>query len=156
MGSSAGCARRKRLTDDENADVLGMPLYLAILLVVAGLVLVLILGWIGGIEDPSVLKVSVLDPTTGETTTYIDEGTDQIRVKVVDGGEDAVEGVILTLSGCEANWADGENAKVTNSDGEVTADITTSTSKTTCEVTLKAEKSDWPSTTTTMIVVGDD
>lgn len=156
MRNDCLAANPRRLKDDENADVLGMPLHLAILIIVAGLALVTIIGWFAFAPTPKVLDVSVLDPATEEVLDFVDEGSHQILIKVVDGDEDGVSGVLLTVSGCSAEWGDGASAQTTNSDGEVTVDLVTSTGSSTCEVTLKVEKSDWPSTTTTIMVVGSN
>ena len=142
--------------DDEHADVLGMPLHLAILIIIAGLSLVTILAWVGSGAGgtPKTLDLSIHDPASpNEDLDFVDEGTDSVMIKVVDADENGVKGVILTVSGCSASW-DGSNAVTTGDDGKVTADLVTSTSSSTCEVTITAEKTDWPSNTMTVIVIG--
>lgn len=144
----------RRLLDDEHADVLGMPLHLAILIIIAGLSLVTIIGWFALAPSPKTLNLSIHDPASpNEDLDFVDEGTDSVLIKVVDADENGVKGVILTVSGCSATW-NGNNAVTTGDDGSVTADLVTSTSSSTCEVTITAEKTDWPSKTMTVIVVG--
>jgi len=158
MKNKVSSSSARRLMDDEHADVLGMPLHLAILIIIAGLSLVTIIAWVSYITPPKILYLSIHDPASpGEDLDFVDEGTDSVMIKVVDADEDGVKGVGLKVSGCGATWNQGNNVVthvVTGDDGTVTADLVTSTSSSTCDVTITAFKADWPSQTMTVIVIG--
>jgi hypothetical protein len=135
-----GATIRRSLKDDEYADVLGMPLQLAILIIVAGLSLVTIIAWFV-LSDNTIPEIKFHESEGGDELSSIDEGTDTFFIRVVDKAnpDDGLEGYIFSFSGCNAEATDVDVKTGSNGYAEVT--LTTSTSLDLCDVSVTAVKS---------------
>jgi hypothetical protein len=130
--------RRARLVDDENADVLGMPLQLAILVLVAGLALAAIIAWFTILQTPVVATIEV--QYDGAKVTQVPEGTVDLTISVWDDDENPLTGVVLSASGCGAQWSNGDDLITTDANNFQTT-LTTNFPSSKCTVTITAEKS---------------
>lgn len=122
----------RRIAKDEHGDILGMPLYLVIIIIIAGMGLVILVAWFATIDrSPS----TSIELTTTPNTIYIYDdgshgdgaagdgiyGNDNIVITVLvkDNNGKEVSGVSLSLDGMGLKTAAGERVTGTaDSDGK--------------------------------------
>ena len=117
--------RRRRFEWDTDAGIEGLPLQLLIMVVVAGLGLTIIMGWMNSIEAPHSIGDIVVTP--GEITVQDTDGDGiftasglQLTVTVTDQSGDRLEGATVMLQGANVMTSKGEVVRgVTNSKGQV-------------------------------------
>jgi hypothetical protein len=144
--------RRARLVDDENADILGMPLQLAILVLVAGLALAAIIAWFGlRPADVSTIEVQY----DGAEVTLVPEGTVDLTISVWDAKKKPLTGVRLAASNCGAQWSNNDDLIVTDAENFQTT-LTTNFPGSSCDVTITAEKSGLGGLVTFKLLVNGD
>lgn len=114
-----------RLRGDASAGIEGLPLQLLIMVVVAGLGLTIVMGWMNSISTPK--SIGDVFVTPGEILVY-DEDSDGlytrdgliITVIVTDQGGDRLEGATVVLDGANVMTAEGDPVRgVTDENGEV-------------------------------------
>lgn len=120
--------RKSNLRDlgrDHEGGIEGLPLQLLIMVVVAGLGLTIIMGWMNSISAPhsvgevfvSPSEIVVRDPDSDGI--YTAEGI-LMTVTVTDQGGDRLEGATVVLEGANIRSSTGESVRgVTNSLGQV-------------------------------------
>ena len=88
---------------DETGGIEGMPLQLMIVVIVAGLVLAVVLGWTLSIQGPAVIKSVSANPTTVRMGAVPDDAaatrTLTIYVSAYDGKDQPLKGLVVTLGG---------------------------------------------------------
>lgn len=104
--------KRNILRNEESGALEGLPLYLIILVVIAGVGTVILVGWMMGAQSTELDYITV-DYGTGPIPTGT-TGRD-ITVTAYDTSGNELQGAIVTLSGCGVNLI-GE----TNSNGVTT------------------------------------
>ena len=145
--------RRARLVDDENADILGMPLQLAILVLVAGLALAAIVAWFLLLPDNvGAIEVRGAD---GEKVVSVPEGTVDLTISVWDDNGDPLTGVVLSASGCGAQWSNGDDLITTDSENFQTT-LTTNFPGSQCEVKITATNPEYEGQATFNLIVNGD
>ena len=116
---------RRGLGRDSFGGIEGLPLQLLIMVVVAGLGLTIIMGWMNSIAAPhSIGDVFVTPP---QIVVFDDDGDGvytndgvALTVTVTDENGDRLEGATVVLEGANARTADGGPARgVTDSNGQV-------------------------------------
>jgi hypothetical protein len=148
--------RRARLVDDENADILGMPLQLAILVLVAGLALAAIIAWFAMISNTQSVDKIELKDSSGNKVLSIEEGTVDLTITVFDGG-DYLDGVRLKLSQCNAVFSNGEgNIDLTGKINKSPITITTDFPGSQCEVKITATNPEYEGQATFNLMVNGD
>lgn len=113
------------LKDDREAGIEGLPLQLLIMVVVAGLGLTIIMGWMNSISAPHAIGDVFVTP--GEILVYDDDGDGLyastgviVTVTVTDEGGDRLEGATVMLDGANVRNADGTAVRgVTNAQGQI-------------------------------------
>ena len=116
---------RMRLAEDDDGGIEGLPLQLLIMVVVAGLGLTIIMGWMNSIETPHTVGDVYVNP--GEVYVYDPEGDGMysnhdvtISIVVTDQGGDRLEGATVLLDGANVRNFDGSSVRgVTDSMGQV-------------------------------------
>ncbi|UCE90937.1 MAG: carboxypeptidase regulatory-like domain-containing protein [Methanobacteriota archaeon] len=106
-----GC--KKRMAGDGHAGVEGLPLQLLIMVVIAGLGLTILMGWMSSISGPrSIGEVYV---TPGEILVFDSDGDGlyvrdglAITVIVTDQSGDRLEGATVLLEGGNIRTSEGE------------------------------------------------
>ena len=117
--------RPKRLSSDLSGGVEGLPLQLLIMVVVAGLGLTIIMGWMSSISAPK--SIGEIFVTPGEIVVYDTDGDGvyireglTLTVAVTDQEGDRIEGATVILEGGNVRTSDGSLARgVTDSSGRV-------------------------------------
>jgi len=105
---------RKRFSRDRNADILGMPLYLFIVIIVTVVALGIIMAWLSLIEDVS--SFQIVDTSTDliylENTGGNNYGnySADLSLKVEDNNGNGVGGVTVTLENMDVAMTNGERA----------------------------------------------
>jgi len=110
---------------DSEGGIEGLPLQLLIMVVVAGLGLTVILGWMNSISTPHSIGEILVNPS--EILVYDDDGDGlytasgvDITVTVSDQGGDRLEGATVVLEGANIKNADGGQVRgVTDAHGQV-------------------------------------
>jgi hypothetical protein len=120
------CMRKKRrLNDDTGAGIEGLPLQLLIMVVVAGLGLTIIMGWMNSISAPHAIGDIYVNP--GEILVF-DEDRDglytgkdiDLTIIVTDEKGDRLEGATVILEGANVRTAaDTPVRGLTDSNGQV-------------------------------------
>lgn len=121
-------ARRRRqvcLADDSDGGIEGLPLQLLIMVVVAGLGLTVIMGWMSSISAPHAIGDVFVNP--GEILVYDEDGdglytVEDLRITVIvtDQDGDRLEGATVLLEGANIRNVDGSPVRgVTNAQGQV-------------------------------------
>lgn len=113
------------LSEDRSGGIEGLPLQLLIMVVVAGLGLTIIMGWMNSISAPHSIGEILVSPS--EILVYDDDGDGVysragiiMTVTVTDETGDRLEGATVLLEGANVRTADGEPARgVTDSHGQV-------------------------------------
>ena len=117
--------KRKGVADDTSAGIEGLPLQLLIMVVVAGLGLTIIMGWMNSIAAPHTIGDIMVSP--GEIVVHDPDGDGiytasgvLITVTVTDQSGDRLEGATIMLQGANVMTSKGEVVRgVTNSRGQV-------------------------------------
>ncbi|HIJ16936.1 MAG TPA: hypothetical protein HA364_04065 [Thermoplasmata archaeon] len=121
--------RKKRkgafMNEDEDAGIEGLPLQLLIMVVVAGLGLTIVMGWMNSISTPK--SIGEVFVTPGEILVYDDDSDGlytrdglTISVIVTDQGGDRLQGATVILEGANVRTASGDPVRgVTNDNGQV-------------------------------------
>ena len=115
----------KRLSGDLCGGIEGLPLQLLIMVVVAGLGLTVIMGWMSSISAPK--SIGEIFVTPGEIVVYDADGDGvytrdglTLTVAVTDQEGDRIEGATVILEGGNVRTADGGLARgITDSRGRV-------------------------------------
>ena len=115
----------RKLAKDTEGGIEGLPLQLLIMVVVAGLGLTIIMGWMNSIETPHTVGEVYVNP--GEVYVYDPEGDGMysnnevtISIVVTDQGGDRLEGATVLLDGAHLRNFDGSTVRgVTDSMGQV-------------------------------------
>lgn len=110
---------------DANAGVEGLPLQLLIMVVVAGLGLTIVMGWMNSISTPK--SIGDIFVTPGEIFVHDEDGDGlytryglTISVTVTDQAGDRLEGATVMLEGANVRTSDGDPVRgVTGGDGQV-------------------------------------
>jgi len=91
---------------DRTGGIEGMPLQLMIVVIVAGLVLAVVLGWTFSIQGPAVIKRVNVDPETVNLPAVAEDRTASrtlsIHVTAFDGKDQPLQGIVVTLGGAVA------------------------------------------------------
>ncbi len=115
----------RRLARDTRAGIEGLPLQLLIMVVVAGLGLTIIMGWMSSISAPN--SIGNIYVTPGEIVVYDTDGDGvytreglMLTVAVTDQKGDRIEGATVVLEGGTVRTEDGGVVRgVTDSNGRV-------------------------------------
>ncbi len=99
--------RRNILKKDKKGALEGLPLYLIILVVIAGVGTVILVGWMMSSQSTELDSIAVKDATMRHTWTTN-------TITAYDQNGNRLEGVTVTLEGCGVNRV-GE----TDSNGEI-------------------------------------
>ncbi len=109
---------------DESGAIEGLPLQLMITVIVAGLTLAVILGWVVAIQTPAVIRGANVEPHAVDLGDVpIDEPaakTLTVKVVVYDAKNAPIKGAVVVVSGAVATPVaaqDGDDGEV---DGTVT------------------------------------
>jgi hypothetical protein len=113
------------LKEDRAAGIEGLPLQLLIMVVVAGLGLTIIMGWMNSISAPHAIGEVFVNP--GEILVYDVDGDGlydcsgvTVTVTVTDEGGDRLEGATVMLDGANVRHADGTAVRgVTDAQGQI-------------------------------------
>jgi len=113
------------LKDDRSAGIEGLPLQLLIMVVVAGLGLTIIVGWMNSISAPHSIGQVFVSP--GELLVYDPDGDGLysrdgivMTITVTDQSGDRLEGATISLDGANIQTKDGGPVRgVTDSHGQL-------------------------------------
>lgn len=105
---------------DEEGALEGLPLYMIILVVIAGIGTAVIGGWMMNAQSTELGNIQIEDQHNNEVDQLdLSEFTTKtIYIKAFDQNGDALEGVTVSIEGCGAGDIE-EPVKVTDEDGEV-------------------------------------
>ncbi len=126
QGSYMGEDRRvRRLAEDRSGGIEGLPLQLLIMVVVAGLGLTIIMGWMNSIAAPHSIGEVLVSPS--EILVYDEDGDGiytragiLMTVTVTDEKGNRLEGATVLLEGANVRTATGGPVRgVTDSQGQV-------------------------------------
>ncbi len=117
--------RRTHLRDDPEGGIEGLPLQLLIMVVVAGLGLTIVMGWMSSISTPKAIGEVFVTP--GEILVYDDDSDGlytryglTISVIVTDQGGERLQGATVMLDGANVMTSSGDPVRgVTNENGQV-------------------------------------
>ncbi len=107
---------------DERAAIEGLPLQLMIAVIVAGIALVIILGWVLSIQTPNAISRVETTPETvpiDEPREQAGTATVTITVRAFDQKGNPIPGIVVSLDGAGVSVARTDVADGT-SDGAVT------------------------------------
>lgn len=105
--------RKVRLRYDREGALEGLPLYLILLVVIAGVSTAIVFGWMQSAQSTELDRIEVDAGSDGLVTTK-SNSNDGITVKAYDQKNNPLSGATVTLEGCGVNEI-GE----TGSDGAV-------------------------------------
>jgi hypothetical protein len=113
------------MRDDRDGGIEGLPLQLLIMVVIAGLGLTVIMGWMGSISAPKAIGEVFVTP--GQIVVYDDDldglYTNHdiiVSVTVTDQAGDRLEGATVLLEGANVRSAAGDPVRgVTDRQGQV-------------------------------------
>lgn len=114
----------KVLGSDENGAIESMPLQLLIMVIIAGIVIAIVLGWLFSIQGPRSIKdIEVRDGNTIISHITYDAGTGKVEpkrviVKIYDQDSNPLAGALVVISGSGVN-----DFGTTNDKGEVKLDV---------------------------------
>jgi hypothetical protein len=116
----------KRLRNDRNAGIEGLPLQLMIMVVIAGLGTAIILGWMSGISAPSTIDSVYSSPNEIVLNDADKDGVYtrtaiSMTITVLDQDGEPVSGATVVLDGCNIMTAQGKQVHATtDSSGKAT------------------------------------
>ncbi len=89
--------RKVRLRRDEGGALEGLPLYLIILVVIAGVATAIFFGWMQGAQSTELRRIEV-----NVSEGFINSGTsgNKIEIKALDQSNGPLEGATVKLEGC--------------------------------------------------------
>ncbi|MFA5312342.1 MAG: carboxypeptidase-like regulatory domain-containing protein [Methanomassiliicoccales archaeon] len=109
------CRWGKGLTRDKDGGIEGLPLQLMILVLIAGVGSAVMMGWMAGLDTPSTISSVYSEP--GEIVLMDGDGDGvfsnddiDLRVHVVDGEGNDVNGALVVLDGCNIASSSGTTA----------------------------------------------
>jgi len=102
--------------------------------------------WVDNIE---------ISDADGEKVVSVPEGTVDLTISVWDDNGDPLTGVVLSASGCGAQWSNGDDIIDTDTENFQTS-ITTNFPGSKCTVTITAEKSGLEGQGTFDLIVNGD
>ena len=102
--------------------------------------------WVDNIE---------ISDADGEKVVSVPEGTVDLTISVWDDNGDPLTGVVLSASGCGAQWPNGDDIIDTDTENFQTS-ITTNFPGSKCTVTITAEKSGLEGQGTFDLIVNGD
>ena len=113
------------MRDDCQGGIEGLPLQLLIMVVVAGLGLTIIMGWMNSISAPHSIGEVFVNPS--EIAVYDKDGDGlytreglTLTITVTDQGGDRLEGATIVLDGANIETKDGGQARgITDASGQV-------------------------------------
>lgn len=117
--------RRGSVRGDVDAGIEGLPLQLLIMVVVAGLGLTIVMGWMGSISTPK--SIGDVFVTPGEILVHDEDGDGlytrdglTLSVIVTDQDGDRLAGATVLLEGANVRTVSGDPVRgVTNENGQV-------------------------------------
>ncbi len=113
-----------RTIRDETGGIEGMPLQLMITVIVAGLVLAVVLGWVLTIQTPSVIKSVSADPASVDLGNISEDQAASkmvtIRVTAFDAEGAPIRDAVVTAEGAVAGTVVAFDKDDGTSDGTVT------------------------------------
>jgi len=116
-------AHRILIRRDERAAIEGLPLQLMIAVIVAGIALAIILGWVLSIQTPNAISRVETTPETvsieGAPATQEATKTVTITVRAFDQRGNLIPGIVVSLNGAGVSRA-GTDAGDGTADGVVT------------------------------------
>ena len=148
-----------RTMRDETGGIEGMPLQLMITVIVAGLVLAVVLGWVLTIQTPSVIKSVSTDPASIDLGNVPGDQpaskTVTIRVTSYDAEGAPIRDAVVTAEGAIAETVVAFDKDDGVSDGTVTLTVRAhlAPSVNVGELTLTVQKSGYPSKSWSIPVV---
>jgi hypothetical protein len=118
--------KKRGIAGEMSAGIEGLPLQLLIMVVVAGLGLTIIMGWMNSIAAPHSIGDIMVNP--GEIVVHDSDGDGiftasgvLVTVTVTDQSGDRLEGATVMLEGANVMTGKGETVRgVTDSRGQVT------------------------------------
>ena len=116
----------KNVRKDRNAGIEGLPLQLMIMVVVAGLGMTVILGWMGGLNSPNGIDAVYSSPneivlTDGDHDGIYARSGIMLTISVMDLHGEPVKGATVVLDGCNLQVSGGKQVHGTTDDsGKVT------------------------------------
>ncbi len=96
---------------DESGALEGLPLYLIILVTVAGIGTAIVVGWMMGASSTELGRIEIDEDDRLITT----QSGQTLRIRAYDQDDNSLEGAVVSLEGCEIT-----EIKETGSDGEAT------------------------------------
>lgn len=149
-----------RTMRDESGGIEGMPLQLLIAVVVAGLVLAIVLGWVLAIDAPAVIKGVSTDPATVDLGKVpMDRAatkTVTIRVTAYDARDQPIPNAIVTIRGAAVGTYVAQDRDDGAADGTVTVAnvrVNLPPNVSVGELSVTVHKSGYPAKTWTVPVV---
>lgn len=116
-----------RTMREETGGIEGMPLQLMITVVVAGLVLAVVLGWVLTIQTPSVIRSVSADPASVDLGNIPEDQTAAktvtIRVTAFDANGAAIRDAVVTAEGAVSGTVVALDRDDGSSDGIVTLSV---------------------------------
>lgn len=116
-----------RAVRDRMGGIEGMPLQLMITVIVAGLVLAVVLGWVLAIQSPSVIKSVSTDPAIVDLGDVPEDEaaakTVRIRVTAFDAEGAPISDIVVTAEGAIATTVVALDRDDGESDGTVSISV---------------------------------
>ncbi|MBC7107524.1 MAG: hypothetical protein H5T41_01830 [Methanomassiliicoccales archaeon] len=117
--------RGRNIRNDAEGGIEGLPLQLILMVVIAGIGMTVILGWMTGLEAPKSIGAVYATPSeiilTDENSDGLYEKSDlTLTITVVDQNGDPVSGASVVLQGTNIAFEDGRTAHgMTDASGKV-------------------------------------
>ncbi|MCQ5375698.1 MAG: carboxypeptidase-like regulatory domain-containing protein [Methanomassiliicoccales archaeon] len=116
---------QRNIRNDREGGIEGLPLQLILMVVIAGIGMTIVLGWMTGLEAPKSIGAVYATPNeiilTDENSDGLYEGSDlTLTITVVDQNGDPVSGASVVLQGMNIGFKDGRTAHgMTDASGKV-------------------------------------
>ncbi|MDH7507951.1 MAG: carboxypeptidase-like regulatory domain-containing protein [Methanomassiliicoccales archaeon] len=117
--------RGKKIKKDAEGGIEGLPLQLILMVVIAGIGMTMILGWMTGLEAPKSIGAVYASPSeivvSDENSDGLYERSDlTLTITVVDQNGDPIPGASVVLQGANIAFEDGRTAHgITDASGKV-------------------------------------
>lgn len=109
-----------KIKNDRNGGIVGLPLQLLIIVVIASLSLALILGWMSNIETPKSIGAVEANPGTINPIFDGENYVADVTITVFDQDGNPLEGATVVLTGMGIKNPDGTTAYgITDGNGTV-------------------------------------